>query len=177
MNYWIILERLVDIILEHRKGCIVEIEMGRSTSVLKKFAEQFHVKLYSCDINKQMLTLQGGDYHMVFIGKSLDFIKTFDDTPAIVLLDGWHGYETVIQEAEFFFDKMIKGGVMFLHDTFPKTEDKLVKHLCSTSYKVRQAFELKTDRDCFTWPYACGICETGLTMVIKREKDPPYWRK
>lgn len=175
MNGWIILEQLVPVILYYRPYCIVEIGAGASTVYLARRAEEFGVKFYSCDKaprkNKTYC-----DNH-IFVQKfSEDFMKEFDDTPAIVLIDGDHSYEMAKKEFDFFFDKLIPGGVIFLHDTLPPVEFYTAPTACHDVYKLRQELEQRTDEmDCFTWPYTAGYA--GLTMVLKKEKDRPYWEK
>ena len=39
---WIILDRVVDIILDNVKGCIVDIGMGMSTQILAEYAEKYN---------------------------------------------------------------------------------------------------------------------------------------
>ena len=174
-NGWIILERLIEPIMTSRRGCIVEIGMGASTQMFAKAAQRYGVKLHSCD--KSVLKA-GQPYHKghtVFIGTSFDFMKQFKDTPSIVLIDGCHDYAVVKKEFEFFLDKLIEGGVIWLHDTAPFKEELLESNACSDSWKLRQEIERRTDVDCLTWLYT-GI-GMGLTMVLKRETNPPYWRE
>lgn len=173
---WVILDRLVDIILANVEGCIVEIGMGTSTSILAECAEDAGVKLYGCDLRQKVEPLFGN--HIIFYGPSLEFIKVFDDIPALVFLDGDHRYETVKAEFEFFFEKLTDNGVIFLHDTLPgqNREDLLVDIGCADSYKLRRELENRADEmDCFTWPWtALGV---GLTMVRKKETSKDYWRQ
>lgn len=181
---WEIMEKLTNEILKHRDGPIVEIGAGSSTEMFADIAMKYERKLYTCDIK------MGGMFnvfdeplfedHICFIGKSKDFIKMFNENPAVVFIDGQHTYETVKMETDFFLSKLETGGVMFFHDMFPYLErlihdDKGTK--CSTAYKMRQELERNADIDVFTWPYtAQGV---GLTMVMKHppNKDREYWLK
>jgi len=175
---WIILERLIEPILNNRKGCIVEIGMGASTPMFAKYAEKHKVKFYSCDKNSLKTGQPLFKGHSIFEGISFDFMKQFNDTPAVVLIDGCHDYAVVKKEFEFFLDKLMEGGVIFLHDTLPPKENYLASNMSSDVYKLRQEIEKKgyvLNIDVFTWPYTAIDC--GLTMVIKKEKDRPYWRK
>lgn len=178
LGSWDIMGVLVPKILKYRSGDIVEIGMGESTGVLAKCAEEEGVTLYSCDIVmggrdkyfKKKLFLN----HICYIGKSEDFIKEYDGYPAIVFIDGDHKYTTVRMEVEFFLPRIIEGGVMFLHDTMPYLEIYTSESLCGNAYKIRQDLELNTDVDVFTWPYSA--IDAGLTMVMKHDKNRPYWR-
>ena len=175
MNGWPLLDALVPIILFYRPHCIVEIGAGESTSVLAKIAEKFGVKLYSCDKSPRKNKVYFEDH--IFVQKmSVDFMDEFDDTPAVVLIDADHSYKMAKMEFDFFFDKLVPGGVIFLHDTMPPTEEYINPTACHDVYKLRQELEHRTDEmDCFTWPYTAEWC--GLTMVIKKEEDRPYWEK
>ena len=175
MDGWSLLGAIVPIILFFRPHCIVEIGAGESTPVLAKIAESYGVKLYSCDKSPRKNKVYFKDH--IFVQKlSVDFIKEFDDIPAVVLIDADHSYETAKMEFDFFFDKLIPGGVIFLHDTLPPDESYVNPSACHDVYKLRQELEQRTDEmDCFTWPYTAGWC--GLTMILKKEKDRPYWEE
>jgi len=172
---WVIMDRLAEVILTHRRECIVEIGMGASTAILAKHAKIAKVKLYSCDNNPRKTGKPLFNGHTIYKGKSFDFIKTFKDTTALVLIDACHAYGVAKLEFDFFFTRLLEGGVIFLHDTAPPTEALLDPKGCHDVYRLRQDLEKRTDLDCFTWPYTA--LNMGLTMVIKKEKDPPYWRQ
>jgi len=175
MNGWILLERIVPVIMYFRPGCIVEIGAGASTIYLARIAEEFGVKLYSCDKAERKNRIYFKDH--IFVQKfSEDFIEEFDDTPSVVLIDADHSYEVASMEFNFFFDKLVPGGVIFLHDTLPPVDYYLSQEACGDVYMLRQELEKRTDEmDCFTWPYTANWC--GLTMVLKKEKERPYWEK
>jgi hypothetical protein len=164
-TWWVILDRLAEIIVTCCGGCMVEIGMGGSTTILFPHAEKLKTKLYSCDTRLRKGWDKSSQYHIVFTGKSLDFIKQFNDKPSLVFLDGCHSYEVVKQEAYFFLDIMLPGGVLFLHDTFPPDE-RHVGNYCGTVYKLRHEFEQNLKYQCFTFPYTANTC--GLTMVMNR---------
>ncbi len=172
---WCIVDALVGIILRWRPGCIVEIgaQYGESilpkmntTNVLIRHAKDTGVKYYTCDIRRPVETTYENHEH--FAGSSFDFMEQFDDKPSVVVVDGCHDYDIVIEEFKFFFEKLIDGGVMFFHDTLPGVEKSLAKSACGDSYRVRQEIERMWQvADCFTWPYTAG--NVGLTMLLKRE--------
>ncbi len=176
---WDIMSVITQCILKYCKGPIVEIGMGASSLVFARIAKRENIKLYSCDL------VMGGMFnsfqeklfedHICFIGKSEDFIKQFQDIPAIVFIDGQHDYEVVKMEAKFFLDKLIMSGIMFLHDTFPTGENYLIKNRAHDIYKVRQELEQNPDIDVLSFPYSA--INAGLTMVMKHPKndDRPYW--
>lgn len=174
---WVIIDRLADIILAHPRhfsydpepwepiGCIVEIGAGQSSQVLAFHAQRWQVRHYTCDINPSR-TIH--PLHMVFQGPSSDFIKVFDDEPALVLIDGSHHYEDVKMEFDFFLPRLVEGGVIFIHDTYPPFEEWAVKGIrCGDSYLFRQELEKRSDIEVFTWPYTANCC--GLTMVMRKE--------
>ncbi len=170
---WIILEKLVPIILYFRPFCIVEIGAGESSPVLARIAERYGVKFYSCDIKHEKYAkfFHGHIYKEM---KSEDFIKEFDDTPGVVFIDGDHSYDVAKMEFDFFFEKLVPGGVIFLHDTYPISAEFLKPDLCFDVYRLRQELEKRTDEmDVFTWPYTAGY--HGLTMVMKKEEGRPFW--
>jgi hypothetical protein len=161
---WIIMDRLVDVILYHLRGCIVEVGIGYSTDILAKHANQYKVVLYSCDTNPDRGKLN--EYHTIYKGTSFDFIKQFKGQPAVVFLDGCHQYEVVSVEAKFFLSLLLPGGVLFFHDALPPDERFIIPSRCGTSYLLRQELEKDPNYNCFTWPYTANKC--GLTMVMKK---------
>ena len=186
LSNWCILEALSGIILKCVPGSIVEVGSSygdsmyhrrKSTNVFAEKAMMARVPFYTCDISKQVEIDYTEHYH--FSGSSLDFIEQFDKTGfAIVFLDGCHDYDVVIQEFYFFYERLNLGGVVFLHDTSPLREEMLDPGKCSDSYKVRQELEQKRDEldcDVMTWPYSCG--RAGLTTVLKKDPNRPYYQR
>jgi len=174
MDGWSILDALVPIIVFYRPYCIVEIGAGESTLHLARIAETYGVTLYSCDKAPKKNILYFEDH--VFVQKfSRDFIEEFDDTPSVVLIDADHRYDVAKMEFDFFFEKLVPGGVIFLHDTMPPAKEFLIDDACSDVYRLRQELEKRDDLDCMTFPYTAGFM--GLTMVMKREKGRKYWEK
>ena len=174
---WAILDALVPEILKNIEGPIVEIGMGESSTVLADHAHQQGRILYSCDVK------MGGIFnvfeeplfeeHICYIGRSEEFIKTFDGVPAVVFIDGEHTYETVKMEVDYFLPILAEGGVLFMHDTFPFQERLIQKDDIGCKpgdiYKVRQELERNPDIDVLTWPYTA--LNVGLTMVLKHKPN------
>jgi len=174
---WTIIEQLGGIILKNTEGCTFEVGLGRSTPIFIKLADSFKRDHYCFDKLERKCNWAKERGCKVFIGNSLDSLSQFPDIPiAMGLIDGDHQYETVIQEVNFFLPKLAYGGVLFLHDTYPpeKWVSEKSKH-CGNVYKVRQELETRNDIWVFTWPYTAADC--GLTMIMKKELNRPYYRK
>lgn len=174
------LHHIADVVLRHLKGlCVVEVGMGGTTSILSDLAKAYKRKLYSCDINIGKAKMYTTDYprHIVFPGTSFDFIAQFDDTPAVVFLDGSHDYKIVSKEVDFFFERLTRWGVIFIHDTYPPTEEHAQLQVkCGDIWRLRQEWEQKRDIcECFTWPFTASGC--GLTMILKKDTDRPFYRE
>ena len=177
-HVWVILDRLADVILHYVKGCVVEIGVGKSTPILAKHAKEAGVKHYAIDTSGRrckQVELNPEVQHdglVIYNGPSLDFIETFDDVPALVLIDGCHDSDVIMQEVMFFLHKMPPGGVMFLHDTYLSEgwEKRLDdRNLFSDTYRARWELENLKSVWCFTFPYTAQAC--GITMVMKRPED------
>jgi len=175
---WIILEKLVRIVLYYRPYCVVEIGIGDSTKVLARICEDFGLDLHCCDIKEEKFN-KYFDGQKNYLMHSEEFIKVFDtldENPAVVLIDADHHYEVAKMEFDYFFEKLVPGGIIFLHDTMPPHEEHLIETACGDVYRLRQELEKCTDEmDCFTWPYTASY--SGLTMVIKKEEGRAYWEK
>lgn len=175
MNGWSMLKALADIILFFRPFCVVELGAGLSTPVLANAAEKMGVKMHTVDKKpeKKVELFDGHTYHNML---TEDFMKVFDEKPGLVFIDADHSYEMSKREFEFFYPKLVPGGVIFLHDTYPPHEIYLRETGCHDVYKLRQELEGRTeelDCDVFTWPYTAQYM--GLTMVIKKDPERPYF--
>jgi hypothetical protein len=167
-----ILEALIPIVLQHRLGPLVDIGVGQSTAWLAYYGQVFDVPLLSCDIVREHRALYPEHYH--FRCSSIEFMYVFPvDEVAIVHLDGCHDYKVVKEEVDFFFRLLIPGGVIFLHDTYPPSEEYLARDSCSDSFKVRQYLESFIP-DTFTWQYTAS--SVGLTMITKRELNRKFFQ-
>lgn len=179
---WALMGPIAMTILAHQTGPIVDIGAGSSTLFLALIAQRFKVKLYTCDIK------MGGMWelfdkplfpdHTIYIGKSEDFIKEFDDEPMIVYIDGQHDYEVIKMEGDFFLSKMPVGGILLMHDTFPHHEHFLqADPYPHDVYKYRQDLERNPEVDVLSFPYP--EITAGLTMVMKHtpNEDRLYWLK
>lgn len=175
-NQWLLLERLIDIILINSGGNIVEIGAGPSTIILNKHVKELNITHYICDISPKKCEWAERDLDNViaYTGKSLDFIKTFPNVPVgVVFIDGDHAYDTVTQEVNFFFPKLVMGGIMFLHDTYPPERWMNDEgRFCGDVYKLRQELEERDDTQIFTWPYTAGDC--GFSMVMKKDTTKQF---
>lgn len=178
---------LVPVILRNVDGCVVEIGAGASTSILSRHAEESGATFYSCDNSREKWDsvksdLEGTHYErsrQFFLHlPSLMFMHFFEtrirEPIAVAFIDGCHRYNMTKSEARFFFGKLAEGGVMFLHDTLPPDEKLIGDGGLGEAYMVRQELEKVENADCFTWPYTAG--GYGLTMVIKKPKDRPFYR-
>lgn len=176
---WSMMDAIVPVVLQHVKGCIIEIGMGVSTSILYTHAEDANVRLFSCDIHPRALPL--GQYHVVLGMKSEQMMDEYDrifdgSRPAVVFIDGLHEANTVRKEVAFFLSKLLVGGIIFMHDTLPKGDSDLRPGRCGDVYKVRQELERNPEVDVLTWPYTAN--GYGLTMVRKKPQgDIPVYRQ
>lgn len=183
MEDWVVLDRLLPVILFHRDGCLVEIGVGVSTFFMCKHGFDFNRTVYSVDMNSEKLKkyaytrLYNG--HKPVWASSADFIKQFNEPCSAVLIDACHEYDIAKMEFDFFFGKLVEGGVIFLHDTYPPVAEGddpaalLTPDGCGDVWKLRKELEDRDDLEIFTWPYTAKWM--GLTMVMKKEKNRPYW--
>ncbi len=177
MSNWIIMDRLVEVVLSHIPGCIVEIGIGESTAVLAKWALMFRRRHYACDVSTgkwDWFAKTGLVHEMMhkYHCKSFKFMKHFKDTPAIAFIDGNHSYAVVSKEAEFFLERLAPGGMAFFHDMY--IPDKIFKkYLKKTreydTYKCRQDIEKRSDVYSMSFPYTAA--RAGLTVILKKEKN------
>lgn len=181
-NSWIILDSLSDIVLANVEGCIVEIGVGQSTTILSQYAKKYNRRHYAVDKSDQAckrIKTEVFSNTAIYQVNSLDFMKTFYEPIALFLLDGSHKYHVIKQEAQFFIGKLVPaGGIGFLHDTYiseKRYETYKAKGKTTEAYKVRMELEKRDDISTFTWPYTCG--DFGLTMIMKKGKNRPFYQQ
>jgi len=179
---WGLLGVLGDFVLNYTKGCIVEIGLCESSIYLTWLAKKYGRKTFHCDIQLgiiiNMKTVDGyfTDDATIFGGSSDDFFKETEIPPvALGFIDGDHTYEQVKKDFDNLFPLMVDDGYIFLHDTYPPQETWLGESQCGTVYKLRQELEKRKDLDCFTFTHSA--MEVGMTMVRKKPKDLPYFRR
>ena len=176
-EHWILIDALAPVILQNVEGCIVDIGIGASTTVLAKHAVTFGRKQYSCDQNRRFCKWADRELRtpIVFCGDSTAFIKELSESIALAFHDGSHQHHIVINEARLLLEKLSPGGVLFIHDTYPHpdfvTEDG---SKCGDLYKTRQELEQDISLQVFTWIYTAF--NFGLTMVMKKETNQPECR-
>lgn len=117
------------------KGVIVEIGswFGRSTICLAKGSESSNnVPIYAIDphitsTGEPNNSLEGFEQnisrykvnHLVthIIEKSQVFARDFDKKIEFIFIDGFHQYDFVKQDYEYYFPKVIENGIIAIHDT------------------------------------------------------------
>ena len=167
---WGLLSVLSDYVLYYTQGDIVEIGCGESSIHLSKLAEKYNRKCFHCEYSvsgvENMKNTKGyfGKNSEVYTGKSDDFFKEVN-LPQIALgfIDGDHTYEQVKKDYQNLNKYIVKGGYIFLHDTYPPTKEWTVPEKCGTVYKLRE--ELETWANMFT--FSRSAFDVGLTMIKK----------
>ena len=177
---WTIIQQLGDPILSHVDGCIFEVGIGKSTLVLKKFADEFKRDLYSMDMNASRCAWAESIGCKVIRGKTKSTLALFPQIPvALGLIDGRHDSITARMEVKFFLNLLTPGGIVFMHDTYMPIDTKIrpesdPRGPSGDVYKVRQELELRKDVQTFTWPYTA--MNQGITMFMKLKTNRPYCR-
>jgi len=181
-----ILGVLGDYVLTYTPGNIVEIGIGESSVYLTKLAQKYNRKVYHCDLQQShtvnMSTVPGilHTEGIVYTGRSDDFFSEVKlESIALGFIDGDHTYEQVKRDFENIFNILVEDGYIFLHDTYPPTEEYLPPTSCGDVYRFRQELEDRAfhtqDIDVFTFPRSA--MDVGFTMVRKLSKDRPHFRR
>jgi len=180
---WGLFGVLVDYVLwAVKEGCIVEIGPGESSIFLTRAAEKYNRKIFHCDIQRSIITNYGTvkgyfkEDATLYVGSSDEFSKETELPPiALAFVDGGHMYEQVKRDFDALFPLIVDNGYIFLHDTYPPDEEWLGENSCGTGYKLRQELQKRNDMDCFT--FITTAIDVGLTMVRKKPKSLPYFRR
>lgn len=163
---------LSDYVLSYTQGDVVEIGVCETSIFFTKLAYKYKRKVFHCDIQRSVIenckTVDGYFKHdsVIFRGSSDDFFKNVKFTPiALGYIDGDHVYEQVKKDFDNLFNHVVKGGFIFLHDTYPPDKSWTTENKCGTVFKLREDLEKRTDIECFT--FTKSAWDVGLTMVRK----------
>ncbi len=190
---------LADYFLNYSKGAVLEIGAGESSVYLNSLSIKYNRKAFFCDIQgsiyRNALTVPGyfnedrillteedvpvkhhNEQCLLYIGASDSFFKYIQLPPlAVAFIDGGHMYEQVKKDFWNVIPLIEETGAVFLHDTFPPSEDYLHENACGTGYKLRQELEADPNLEVFT--FIRSAMSVGMTMVRKKRVDAPYYQR
>ena len=182
-EHWGVFGVLSDFVLNYIKGDIIEIGVVESSVFLTKLALKYNRTVYHCDFEAGKIinswTVDGyfdPVCSITFNGSSDEFFDYFKFPPiALGFIDGDHNYEQVKKDFDNLFLLLVDDGYIFLHDTYPISEEYCYDYKCGTVYKLRQELEQRNDIDCFT--FTKSAFDVGLTMVRKKPKNLEYFKE
>ncbi len=191
-----------DFVLSCTPGDVAEIGVGESSIYLSRVAHKYGRQVFHCDISPgkicNPLTVDGyliekgknislnhndpsysEGLSRFFVGPSDEMWAHFPINPgslALTFIDGDHIYEQAKKDFENAVARTVENGYIFLHDTYPPSEDYLREEACGTVYKLRQEIEADPRFDCITLPRGCAV-HVGLTIVRVKPKVRPYYNE
>jgi len=170
-----LLGALADYQLSYFKGDICEIGIGESSIMFSKLARKHDVMVWHCDYSRGLIEsceMTPGYFNeqaAVFTGKSTEFFEYIKPTEAkfsVSFIDGDHMIENVAHDFWNCYERTIKNGLIFLHDTNPPDESWTVPEKCGTAYQILDVLKTHKDKvDVFT--FVRSAFDVGLTMVRK----------
>jgi hypothetical protein len=172
-----------DYVLSCTQGDILEIGVGESSIYLSHLAKKYNRKIYHCDIAPDKilnpLTVDGylnKEQGVFFTIPSDDMFKEKLSPIALGFIDGDHNYEQVKKDFYNLLPLLVDDGYIFLHDTYPPSEDYVNENRCGTVYKLRQEIEKDNSLDCITLPRGTAM-SVGITIVRKKPINRPYYNE
>ena len=138
----------------------VYIEIGVSQGVSLRWIAPYCAVVHGVDIRPESHVEMppGGRYWSM---PSDEFFRVYDGpAPNVVFVDGDHSYEQAKRDFENALRLLAKGGVIFLHDTWPRTEQDTD---CGTVWQLADEIAGRPELESFTWPFF-----PGLTAVRRR---------
>lgn len=143
-------------------NCITYIELGVYFGDSLQYIYPLVDRAIGVDITDRRIDKIGEFYQM----STDDFFKSFKDTADIIFIDADHNAESVIRDFENALKILNKFGIIFIHDTDPKTHEFTQPGFCCDSYKVIDyLFEKHPELNILTLP----ISDAGLTLVMRKE--------
>ena len=108
--------QFINMVLDAIEGPIVEIGIGRYTSILSEASMKHEVKYFGCDTDASTClwarSLSCSSHH----GDLLEYSKSITMRPAIVLLDGEKCGDHLKRIFELFWMLMVPGGLIIIHN-------------------------------------------------------------
>lgn len=93
-----------------------------------------------------------------------EFFEAYDGpAPTVIFIDGDHAYEQAKRDLDHSLAVLVKGGAVFLHDTWPRTEADAGPDRCGTVWRLAEEIAARADLESYTWPRY-----PGLTVVRRR---------
>jgi len=157
-------------------GCVVDIGIGVSTSLLRPISEEFGRNHYSCDRDRRKCDWASGIGIRSSMMDQAGFLETFDsvcgEPVSLLFHDADHSYEAVKRIVTFFSERMSGHGMIMVHDTYPPVKAWEAENYSKfTAYKFRMELEEDPGFQVFTFPYTA--VRFGLTIIMK--KLPCFW--
>jgi hypothetical protein len=163
VNHAFIIETIIRTIDPLKKSTYIEYGV-RDASVLNHVSKYVHIA-YGVDINPTNPVHE----NVIFKQCTTDyFSETF--LPHIqydfAFIDADHRFESVIKDFNYVFKNIKVGGYIFLHDTYPCSEDYLSVNGSADCYKtpieIKKQYTEGHDLEIFTFPL-----NPGVTIVRK----------
>lgn len=134
---------------------------GSSIKVVQPYCKSIHAVDINVDCGKHIAQYQNVSFF------NLDTDEFFcqnnnDELYETVFIDACHNYEFLLRDFNNSFNRLVTGGYIFIHDTFPLSEYYHAQHLCGDSYLFLANNRLSNKYECLTMPF-----HPGLTIVRK----------
>ncbi len=111
--------------------------------------------------------------------RSDEFFEAYDGSaPHVVFVDGDHSYEQAKRDYENAMRMLRPGGILFLHDTWPRDRADASSDFCGSVWKLAEELARSSEVESFTWPAFPGLTAVrrrgeGLGHGHLRERDVP----
>lgn len=189
-----------DYVLSCTQGDIAEVGCGESSIYLSHLARKWGRMIGHCDIAPDKiinpLTVDGymlpkalpvleakqqtiyKDNAVFFMGPSDEFFERIcSEKLALVFIDGDHNYAQAKKDFENAMRWTVENGYIFLHDTYPPSEEYLCPHSkCGDVYRLRQEIERDPRVDTITLPQGTAM-GVGITICRKKPAKLEYYHE
>lgn len=138
----------------------VFVEIGVENGFTLRVVAPRCAEVHGCDVADCREAMPAGTrfWHM----PSDRFFSEYDGSrPHVVFIDGGHTAEQARRDFESAYDLAAPGGVVFIHDTWPRDEHDHDVSRCGMVFRLREELE-RSGREVFTWRRF-----PGLTVVTK----------
>jgi len=135
---------------------------GETISYARKFANRcIGVDIILPDV------LDGDEFYQMTTD---EFFKTVEIPQIdIAFIDADHSYKQVLKDFDNVFQYLSPQGIIFLHDTFPKSQEYTSKGFCGDAYKITEILNKRDDCQIVTLPV-----HPGLSIVRKQGGGKPW---
>lgn len=131
--------QFINMVLDAIEGSVIEVGIGRFTTILGQAASKYDSKFIGCDMDASTCLWSRSTGCSAHHGSLFDFSKKFNGKAAVVFLDGEECGDHLKRIFEVFWEKLVPGGLIIVHNfvTVPNVELQAMLEMGKNLNRIR----------------------------------------